>query len=203
LNTSWQPQIDNYRLSYDFDNYKRFDNLEQHIIEYINLISVKNNKVFIGELNVPIDSTNQLILLDGLPVDPEKILEINPYLVQSIHIENSPIYLGKGVFSGVMLLKSKNEILADYNTEDYAKLVIKGLSNLLEVDDNWYIPNSDNNQPDLREQLYWQPELRHSNDNSAKITFKTSDVKGKFLLKIDGFSDDGRAVSKNVILTVQ
>lgn len=80
--------------------------------------------------------------------------------------------MGKGVFSGVMLLKSKNEILADYNTEDYAKLVIKGLSNLLEVDDNWYIPNSDNNQPDLREQLYWQPELRHSNDNSAKITLR-------------------------------
>lgn len=203
IKSNWQPQINNYRLSYNFDDYKRFDNLKEHIIEYINLVSIRNGKVFLGELSVSVDSTNQLILLDGLPVDAKDILEINPYFIESVHIENTPIYLGAGVFSAVLLIKTKSGLLEGFDTNKYTKVEVKGMSNLAVLDDAWYSAVQEDNQPDFREQLYWNPTLEHKIDGSAKIKFRTSDIPGSYLLKVDGFSAQGEAISKSAIIKVE
>jgi len=199
----WAPQINNYRLAYNFDDYKRFDDLKTHIIEYINLVSLRNGKIFLGELSVNIDSTNQLILLDGMPVDAREILKLNPYFVENVQIKNEPVYLGNGVFSGVLLINTKENSLGGYNTDKYSRLLVKGLINKATPDRAWYIPKKVSNEPDFREQLYWNPQLIHKTDGSAKIKFKTSDVSGNYLLKIDGFSENGIAISKSSILSVK
>ena len=56
-----------------------------------------------------------------------------------------------------------------------------------------------NPSPDLRTTLYWNPKLRVEGGR-AEVTFFSSDVSSKFLVTLQGVTDDGRVVSKQVVV---
>jgi hypothetical protein len=63
--------------------------------------------------------------------------------------------------------------------------------------------NQDNRLPDFRNTLYWNPQIFTNENGEAKISFYTSDEKGKFLITIEGIGNNGDAVSQKLILEVQ
>jgi len=48
--------------------------------------------------------------------------------------------------------------------------------------------------PDYRTTLHWEPHVLVTAEKSTKVDFYTSDNKGRYLIKIEGITDDGRVV---------
>jgi hypothetical protein len=49
--------------------------------------------------------------------------------------------------------------------------------------------------PDFRNTLYWTPDVLPGKDGQAAVQFYTSDIKGKFVVVLQGFNSKGEAVS--------
>jgi hypothetical protein len=61
----------------------------------------------------------------------------------------------------------------------------------------------DGRKPDYRNTLYWNPSLSTDEKGNAGVTFYTSDEKGKYLITIDGISQDGKTLTKQLVLEVE
>ena len=55
-------------------------------------------------------------------------------------------------------------------------------------------------QPDHRITLYWNPKVRIDETGEATVTFYASDVSKRYLVTLEGVSDDGTVVSKQVVI---
>jgi hypothetical protein len=71
----------------------------------------------------------------------------------------------------------------------------------------FYSPHYDvvNNSriPDLRTTLYWTPEIQSGSSNKSGIHFYTSDIKGKFMVVLEGLSNKGEPVVGSAVFEVQ
>ncbi|WP_185154512.1 hypothetical protein [Fulvivirga sp. M361] len=52
-----------------------------------------------------------------------------------------------------------------------------------------------NRIPDLREQLYWNPQIKVGEDGMLRLQFYTSDVPGEYEMSIEGVSQAGQLIS--------
>ena len=55
-------------------------------------------------------------------------------------------------------------------------------------------------RPDHRTTLYWNPKVRIDEKGETAVTFYASDVSKRYLVTIEGVSDDGIVVSKQVVI---
>jgi hypothetical protein len=49
--------------------------------------------------------------------------------------------------------------------------------------------------PDFRNVLYWTPEVKTDKNGSARLSFFTSDIKGKYVATLQGIDENGNAGS--------
>ncbi|MDR4987989.1 MAG: hypothetical protein RG741_04010 [Bacteroidales bacterium] len=61
---------------------------------------------------------------------------------------------------------------------------------------------ADHTKPDLRQVLYWTPDMTISTQNTQAVELYTGDLTGVFLLNIEGMTEDGRPVSFSKEITV-
>jgi len=135
-----------------------------------------------------------LILVDGIPVmDLETVLKINPLKVKKISLINSNYLIGERFFGGIISIFSKENDFAGIKLPPSAKIVdyesITPSENILSND----FSNSkmDKHIPDLRNTIYWNPEIITDKTGSANFSFYTSDETGKFIIKVEGLSAEG------------
>ena len=57
--------------------------------------------------------------------------------------------------------------------------------------------------PDVRNTIYWNPKLQLDPNQSRKISFRTSDLKGEYELLIRGADASGKFLEKRVGFTVK
>src|SRR5206468_9401800 len=57
-------------------------------------------------------------------------------------------------------------------------------------------------QPDFRTTLFWSPHFKSASDNEA-FTFFTSDVKGKFMISLQGIKSNGNFVHSTAVFEVK
>ena len=192
--TSPDEQFLQYDHEYNLDDYKRFPDLREYFVEYILNVGIRKDEIIVlPKYYLPDFKREQLILLDGIPVSSKKILEIDPYLVKKIKVIANRFYLGPSLFDGVVLLETYEGDLANYKPE--AVLMIPYLG--LKYTTPQITSNLTNNQlePDRRVDLYWDPQINWESDEELSIEAKTSDVKGNFEMRIEGFSQQGRPIS--------
>lgn len=199
LSHPWLPQVQ-YNYVYILDEYNRFPTLKETFTEYIVSTSVRDRRdpvIKPYQSNDPKEFRNQpLILLDGIPVDPEKILEFSPYKIESISILNNRYFAGPHMADGLVDFKTKKDMLGEFKLDDqYQKVEIKGV-----VKPKTYTyPDYGNDPlsriPDQRDQLYWHPHFRVNQEKQSQIQFYTSDVDGLYEAVIEGFTDEGKPVS--------
>jgi len=57
--------------------------------------------------------------------------------------------------------------------------------------------------PDYRTTLFWNPSIYTNEKERTKIDFYTSDNKGKYLIKIEGITEDGRVIKNTKEISIQ
>lgn len=187
------PQFMQWNFQYALDDYERFPDFKEYFIEYIVGAGIKNGGIQIRkEYYHPEFRNRQLVLLDGVPVSPKRVLELDPYLVENVRVMMNRAYLGPSVFDGVVLIETYDSDLAEYVPLSATKVEYLGIS---PVSDAFSGPTTvEANNPDRRVHLYWDPAIRW-NGGELRLNSITSDVTGRFEVRIEGFTVEGEPVS--------
>jgi len=190
-----------------FDDFIRLPNLEEYFVEVVPQVAVRKNKgvrrlALLGnhpDLNI----YPPLLMIDGVAIfDVDAVLAVSPRLIQRVEIVNVPYIRGNVTFGGIISLISRDNDLG------YIDLPSSGLLvNYRMLDIPWADSSeegvSDSSLPDVRNTLYWNPNLHLEPGQSQKISFRTSDMIGEYELLIRGYDLSGKYYEKQQRFTVE
>ena len=170
--------------------------------EFITEVQVKRSK---GNYELRVDhaplpeffSTDPLMLLDGVPYfNTNEVMNFDPTKIRKIDIVNRHFYQGSQDYSGIISMISyegdgggiplnPNALLLEY----------EGLQLRREFPVTEYkTPEQlSSHQPDFRRLLHWAPSIWTGEKGKADLRFYTGDDKGKYLIVVQGLSDNGLA----------
>jgi len=190
------PFYGNPSKRYDLDNFTRFTTMEEVFREYVSEINVgvKGGHLVFKMLNEnarEFGSEEVLVLLDGVPVlDHNKIFNYDPLKVKRLDVIPWTYILGPSTFSGIASFITYEGNYKGFDLDprmesfDYEGLQLRR---------EFYSPvyNTEalkqTRLPDFRTTLYWSPHFQLTGHS-----FYTSDVKGKFMVLVQGISADGK-----------
>ena len=197
---------------YRLDNYTRFSMMEEVMHEYVQGVVVRKRRE--GFHFAVYDRPGQtyfqadpLVLLDGLPVfDPNKIMAFDPLKVKQLDILTARYYQGPLAYEGVLSYTTYVGDLAGFPLSPHALVEeYEGVQGQRE----FYAPRYDTETqrrsrlPDLRNLLYWNPEMRLAAGQPQTLDFYTSDQAGRYLVVVQGLAADGQLGSTSTSLKVK
>ncbi len=196
---------------YMLDDYTRFPVMSEVMVEYIpELRFRKVDKM--TDLQVRwTDAMNSitfsrgatLALIDGIPVfKHQRIYDYDPLKIKSISIYGGEFLIGAAKYDGIVMFKSYKGDYPGLKFSKNAKIFdFQGVQFPCRFSADKVI--SKENLPDLRSLLYWDPQIEISKDDSSKFVIHTSGLSGRFLVKIEGLTEDGEAVFYTKIIEVK
>lgn len=209
------PTLENPRIAafydkpdkvYDLDDYTRFPTMEEVLREYVPEVSVRKNRgkyqIFLRNLETNTALSGEpLILLDGTPIfDHNKLMEVDPLLIDKLEIITQPYYFLNIIFDGVVSYSSYKPGMLDSPID--SGLVIN--YNNYDVLREFVLPQTDvTTMPDVRHLLFWNPDVTINNPDEVKLEFYTSDVVGTYVVKVNGITKQGRTHSNTIVFEVK
>lgn len=198
--------------SYNLENYKRFTTMEEVLREYVREIGVgaRNGKLIFRIFN-PIAHDfydgNELVLLDGVPVtDMDKIFAYDPLKIRRIDVLRDRYVVGKTTFNGVASFSTYEGMFDGFELNP--RLIAIDYSGL-QLQREFYSPVYETREqlekriPDFRNTLFWSPAVATGKDGTATVQFYTSDLTGKYIVMIQGMSENGDFVSGQAFFEVK
>jgi len=190
-------------FTYMLDEYKRFTTMEEVLREYVMPINVRASG---GKLEMAIfdESVRQfytdniLVLLDGIPIyDYNRIFSYDPLKIRRLQVIPRRYLYGPRVFSGIASFESTNEKFDGFSLDPSLVTVdYEGLQLQREFYSPSYATEAERLKriPDMRTTLFWEPFLKLYGTGKSELKFYTSDLKGRFVVVVNGISKDGRTV---------
>lgn len=194
---------------YILDDYNRFPSLKETIVEVLfEAYYKKENKSYSLHLR---DNTTEgkaygqtLVMVDGLLIqDTNELFEYDLQNVYKVSLINQGYVYGPKIFNGVINFVTKKQDYITKTSGSYFKTITMEQAVKKKKYFNPDYSTTDNDRiPDFRYQLLWQPDVV-TNENNTMLSFNTSDVKGKFSITLEGFTEKGEAVSIKDYITVE
>jgi hypothetical protein len=196
---------------YFLDDYTRFNTMEEVMREYVANITVRKHDghFHFKVLNYPYGlffEDDPLVLFDGIPVtDINKIIEFDPLKIQKIELMNRKYFLGPYTADGIISFSTYKGDLAGFQFDP--NVVILRYDGL-QLQREFYAPvydtpeKAESRLPDFRNVLYWSPDLNIDQSGQKQLSFYTSDVKGKYIIVVQGVTADGKPGSATSSFTV-
>jgi len=190
----------------EFDDFIKLPRLEEYFVEVVPQVSMRKNR---GESHFLMQGPHPdlaiyppLVLIDGVAIfDIEAVLAVSPRLIDRVEIVNAPYVRGNVTFGGIISLISKNNDLGYIDLPSSGLLVnyqmldqVQDLSPLSAIQDPRF--------PDVRNTLYWNPELKLDPDEEGIIRFQTPDLKGEYEISIRGIDSTGKFLEKRILFEV-
>jgi hypothetical protein len=187
---------------YDLNEYNRFRSLKETIREIIPEVSVNTYKgtetVAVKQIQVLPGYLPALLMIDGIQfTSSEDLFQVDATLVDYIRIYTDPVVYGGNTYAGALLMDG-NSSQADYFKT--GALVPRSL--LSESPKKYYNQThlADPNLPDFRTQLFWNPRMSINSNKTIHLT--TSEVRGTYLVQIQGIDGNGQPFYEEKSFTV-
>ena len=195
---------------YLLDDYTRFPTLEEVLREYVPEIAVRRNKGVYKQ--VVIDPSTNLgfsndpfILLDGTPIlDVNRLMNIDPRQIRALQVVNKKYFYAGLSFDGLISYTTYNSDLGGYE-------ITSGIMTEYEIfnaEREFFSPVYDiaskqtSQVPDTRTLLYWNPDVKMSQDGTSELEFFSSDLNGTFKVVIHGITSQGFTGSTSTTFNV-
>jgi len=208
---------------YILDDYTRFGTMEEVMREYVKEVKVRDHSgSFI--FTVQSDQANQLFfdnppltLMDGVPVTGfNQIIGFDPLKVRRLDVITKRYFLGDTLYNGILSYSTYQGDLAGFPLDSSAYIQeLEGLQPIREFYSPAYAgPGQSSNPtspaggqprsriPDLRNQLFWSPDIQLPAGATQQFTFYTSDMPGRYTAVIQGITEDGRPLKALVSFTI-
>jgi len=198
--------------TYPLDKYTRFKVLEEVLREYVPGVLVRIRKdgyhlAVVDKLNKTVLSDHPLILLDGVPVfNTNQMMAMNPLKIQRLDVMTSHYFHGLDMYQGIINFSTYKGDLEGFTLDSHALMQqYEGL----QVPREFYAPRYDTpadkqrRLPDLRNLLYWNPNITLGGADSHSPDFYTGDQRGRYLVVVQGITATGTAVSSSATFEVK
>jgi hypothetical protein len=183
---------------YLLDDYTRFTTMEDVMREYVKGVWVRkqndNFHFFLPDVVHRTVTKNPLVTVDGLPVfNLDNVMKLDPLKIKRIDILSRKSFHGSVTFDGLIGFTSYKGDLAELSLDEKShRQVYDGLQENRE----FYAPKYENNTiknriPDFRELLYWNPQVKTSNNGEAFVEFYTSEQEGNYFVVTQGTTTNG------------
>ncbi len=188
------------------DRYIKLPVMEEIFRELVRTVIVYRNKGAL-KLGVIDASTREIIgdrplfLLDGVPqFDHGSILEIDPNLLEYIHVVDSKYFVGELEFDGIIDMRSRHGNYADFvfpsNTLTYRFQSCNNLADpALQKRSFESVKIQESHLPDFRTRLYWNPEVITDESGRAEFSFTMPDVPGFYRVEVNAITPGGKTGS--------
>ena len=148
-----------------------------------------------------------LVLVDGVPhFNPDSILALDPLKMRKLDVVKRKYFIGPAIAPGIISFISYKKDLSEIQLEPGA-LVVEYPG--LQLSREFYSPTYNSEArlndriPDLRNVLYWSPEIKIGGSGKGHASFYTSDQQGKYAVMVQGITPDGKAGSQLIVLDVK
>jgi hypothetical protein len=132
-----------------------------------------------------------LVLVDMVPVfNIDRVLELQPDKIERIEVVTVPYVRGDIIFGGIVSFFSKKGDLAGIDLPSVGRFITYDMLSRNLVQN---APDTQNQRiPDLRNCLYWNPDLKLKGIEPARISFNTGDSAGDYLIVVRGIDRAGK-----------
>ena len=196
------------------DEYTRFKTLRETLVEVVTNVGIKRSggktvawvrEKYQGS-NMNFVDFPPIFLLNGVLVqDTERFLEFNAHLIESISLVRDQFVFAGKEYKGMIYVETKDlDTSAHWSEPTVQSLELqKPLLKKEYFNQNYDISgNMDSNRvPDYRTQLFWLPIL-NLEESQKSISFFTSDVPGRYEVRLNGFTTYGKPISLTTIFLV-
>ena len=208
-----------HSANYILDHFTRFPIMKEVIAEFVleaRIRPLRGEEVFMVRMY---DGFNQfyyveekaLVLLDGVPIfDHERIINIDPMLIERITVYDGLYYTGNTTHYGIIDMKTYKGNLGGLSFPETVRITsFEGLQYPLRFKGPEYdashraIDPRLQNAPDWRHSLYWDGDLRLPAGEKQEIVCHTSDYVGDFVVVIEGMTASGKAFYQTATFTVR
>ena len=177
---------------YNLNEYNRFRSLKETIREIIPEVSVNNHRgtetVAIKQIQILPGYLPALLMIDGIQfTTSEDLFKVDATLVDYIRIYTDPIVYGGKTYAGALLMDGNS------TQANYFKTGTLVPQSLLSASPKKYYNQThlvDANLPDFRTQLFWNPGMHIASKKTIRLT--TSEIKGEYIVQIQGLDNHGR-----------
>ena len=182
-------------LTFVLDKYKRFNTMEETVIEVIQSCWIENKNgnytFYVRDENLVNNKLfKPLIIVDGhIVTDHNELANFHPRKIKTVHVFRKKHIINSKQYHGTINVETFKLSFKPDETKIF-KLNTRNISKEKIYFKQSYAKNKDLRIPDYRTQLYWNPTI-----NGKEINFYTSDVTGVFEINIEGFSNTGKPIS--------
>lgn len=147
-----------------------------------------------------------MVFLNGIPfTDLNYILGLSSDDIRKIDVYLSKVYYGELSYNGIISIFTFDEQMPEhylsqyvlrYQTPEFA--LQKGYS-----EDQYARINHRENLPDLRQTLYWNPNILINSGKEHSIHFHASSLKSAYKISVQGITSEGKVLSATRTITVK
>jgi len=143
-------------------------------------------------------SGTPVIFLDGVYQENlDQIMKMGSDMIRKIEILNTERIYGDVLFQGVISIFSVNRLVTTLDTfAPTYRIKNSTIHPATKLSDR--PANQEKNTPDFRQLLYWNPVVEFGEANTNRLEFYTSDHTATYIMQLEGLTDDGRPVSKQI-----
>jgi len=194
-------------MAIKFDDFIKLPTMTEYITEVTPQVSLgtsNRKRIFRVSGDHPdLEFYAPLVMIDGVAVfDVESVLAISPRYIDRLEIVDAPYIKGNVTFGGIINIISRNDDMGFIDLPSSGLLV-----NYQMLDQPLYDPGletpSEGHLPDVRNTLFWDPDMALEPGETAGCSFYTSDATGNYEILVRGYDSSGKYVSKVVQFTVE
>jgi hypothetical protein len=144
--------------------------------------------------------------MDGVPVfDINRIIDFDPLKIKKLEIVARRYFLDSVMNDGIVSYTTYQGNLAGFQLDPNA-LILEYPGT--QPQPEYYSPvyetssQSASRLPDFRNLLYWSPQIKTDGEGKDHFSFYTSDLPGKYVIVVQGITDNGFAGSSTTEIRV-
>jgi len=188
--------------------YIELSSLREFIYEIIPQVSIQDNSMgsYIS-IQGPscMDIYPPLVLMDNVPVpNNEELLSIPSNRIERIEVLNQAYMVGNTRYSGILSIYSTKKDMSGLAQEGE-----RNFFNLRMLDEKnpvygYEAASTEPSSPDIRNLLYWEPNVSFSEEGTFRVTFSTPDSPGWYVLTLRGTDPvSSRSVLGKALISVK
>ena len=190
-----------------FDDFIKLPTMEEYFTEVTPQVSLRKSnrrKRFrvVGD-HPDLEFYAPLVMIDGVAIfNVESVLDISPRYIDRVEIVDAPYIKGNVTFGGIINIITRNDDMGFIDMPSSGLLVNYQMLDQPLPDHGLETP-SECHLPDVRNTLFWDPDMALRPGETIGFSFYTSDVKGDYEILVRGYDSSGKYISKSVNFSVE